>query len=120
MPVSTDNFWQTWTFKTRTGALAFNHADGTLRMVRQPDGNELVAPASPLVPAVAGFSFQSAEMFADPHDRVLAAVRVLPQPPPPPLVDEGVASSLRQPFFKLTVLYGTKVIAVEVRARIQP
>jgi hypothetical protein len=72
MPVSTDNFWQTWTFKTRTGALAFNHTDGTLRMVRQPDGNELVAPASPLVPAVAGFSLQSAEILADPHDRVLA------------------------------------------------
>ena len=87
MPVSTDNFWQTWTFKTGTGALAFNQADGTLRMVRQPDGNELVAPASP--PAPAGFSLQYAEISADQHERVLAALRVLPQPPPLPLVDEG-------------------------------
>jgi hypothetical protein len=88
MPVNTNNFWQTWTFDTGTSALAFNHADGTLRMVRQPDVNELVAPAAP-----AGFCLQSAEISSDPHERVLAAVRVLPQPPPPPLADEGFASS---------------------------
>jgi hypothetical protein len=93
MPVCTDNVWQIWTFKTGTGALAFSHVDGTLRMVRQPDGNEVVAPASPLAPAVAGQSHQHAEIYVDPHERVRAAVRVLPQPPPPPLADEGFASS---------------------------
>mmetsp|Transcript_114945 Transcript_114945/g.371599 ORF Transcript_114945/g.371599 Transcript_114945/m.371599 type:complete len:387 (-) Transcript_114945:119-1279(-) len=85
MPVRTDDFWQTWTFETGTGAMAFNHADGTLRMVRRPDGNEPVSPAPPLAPAVAGQSHQSAEISADPHERVLAAVRVLPRLPTPPL-----------------------------------
>lgn len=33
-PLCTDNFWQTWTFKT--GAVAFNHVDGTVRVIRRP------------------------------------------------------------------------------------
>mmetsp|Transcript_114952 Transcript_114952/g.371632 ORF Transcript_114952/g.371632 Transcript_114952/m.371632 type:complete len:435 (-) Transcript_114952:119-1423(-) len=92
MPVRTDDFWQTWTFETGTGAMAFNHADGTLRMVRRPDGNESVAPAPPPAPAVAGQSYQSAEISPDPHERVLAAVRVQPRPPPPPPVEVFASS----------------------------
>ena len=36
--VRLDDFWQTWTFST--GAVAFNHVDGTLRMVRRPPSPE--------------------------------------------------------------------------------
>jgi hypothetical protein len=47
----------------------------------------------PLAPAVAGQPQQSIAMCVDQHERVLDAVRVMTQPPPPPLVDEGFASS---------------------------
>jgi hypothetical protein len=83
VPVNTDNFWQLWDLTCNTtgvGALAFNHVDGSLRMARRPDGNELFAPALPFAPAFpfspAGFSLQSqqshqsAEISVDTHERV--------------------------------------------------
>jgi hypothetical protein len=86
VPVRVDDFWQTWADKFVTGAMAFNHVDGTLRMVRRPDGSE---PPAPVL----------ADLPADAHERVLAAVGFLPrppQPPPPPLeeVEPAMSSTL--------------------------
>ena len=103
-PVPTDNFTQQWILGTATGELRFNHANGTLHMLRFPDGNEAVAPAFPPAPAPTG---QSPQFFNisddDDHDgdgdilaRVLAAVRVLPPPPPPPSVEEEPCASSSQ------------------------
>jgi hypothetical protein len=106
MPVQTEDFWQTWTLTTCI--LKFNHFTGTFLMMRQPDGNE------PVAPAVAGFSLQPTESSDDPYQRVLAAVRMVPPPPPvqnshytspqqatsstfaPPAVDIQLASQQQQ------------------------
>jgi hypothetical protein len=74
MPVPAEDLWQNWAFDR--GAVSFNHAHGAIRLVRRLDGTE-----EPVTPAIAGFSLQPAEIYADPQERVLAAVRVRPRPP---------------------------------------
>jgi hypothetical protein len=86
--VCIDHFWQVWNFENQRGALAFNHADGTVLMVRRSDCNELVVTALPLATAVAGQSQQSADIYVDTHERILAALRVPPlHPTSKPLVE---------------------------------
>ena len=104
-PVPTDNFTQQWILGTATGELRFNHANGTLHMLRFPDGNEAVAPAFSPAPAPTD---QSPQFFKindddDDHDgdgdilaRVNAAVRVLPPRPPTPSVEEEPCASSSQ------------------------
>jgi hypothetical protein len=42
VPVQVDDFWQQWIVETRIGAMAFNHVDGTVRLLRRGDGSEPV------------------------------------------------------------------------------
>jgi hypothetical protein len=85
-PVQVDAFRQQWIFENESGALAFNHVDGTLLLLRRAKGSEPVAS-------------QQATASTDPHERILAAITVLPQssPPPPEAVEAAMSSSLPVP-----------------------
>jgi hypothetical protein len=83
VPVQVDDFWQQWIVETRTGAMAFNHVDGTVRLLRRGDGSEPVVPVQPAV-------------STDPLERVWAAVAGLPQPPAPPPVQVEAAAPVAE------------------------
>jgi len=80
--VQVDQFWQICTFETDTGAMAFNHADGTLQMVRRADGSQSIAPVQACVST---------------DERIWA--EILPRPSPPPSMEAEVTmpSSIATP-----------------------
>lgn len=70
-----EDFWQTWTFPT--GAVAFNHIDGTVRVVKRPLGAE-DASAIEAASAASQSRARRTQVKAEP------APAAKPQQPPPP------------------------------------
>jgi len=88
--VELEKFWQTWTFAT--GAVAFNHVDGTVRMVKRPPGVvdvPRVAPAASVGGPISAEGDRAAAGVGKPTPNGVAATASTgaAQPPPPPPSD---------------------------------
>ena len=79
-PLQVADFWQTWTFQA--GAIAFNHVDGSIRMIRRPSALEDASAVSCAPPLLVGNNFGVAAAAACPSvfiENPLAAAKGIPK-----------------------------------------